>query len=86
MVLYSTKRGSWLVIIREPLLVLYSTISLKVLYLCQMVLCGTIRGAILHCISSTKMVLNSTKRLLARKEPLKELNRFFVRQWCYIAP
>ncbi len=32
MVLYSTKSGSWLVIIGEPLLVLYSTISLKLLY------------------------------------------------------
>ncbi len=32
MVLYSTKSGSWLVIIAEPLLVLYSTMSLKVLY------------------------------------------------------
>ncbi len=32
LVLYSTKSGSWLVIIGEPLLVLYSTISLKVLY------------------------------------------------------
>ncbi len=32
MVLYSTKRGSWLVIIGEPLLVLYRAISLKVLY------------------------------------------------------
>ncbi len=82
-----TKSGSWLVIIGEPLLVLYSTISLKVLYLCQMVLCRTIRGAILHCISSTKMVLNSTNSgSLARKEPLKGLNRFFVRQWCYITP
>ncbi len=56
-------------------------------HLCQMVLCRTIRGAILHCISSTKMVLNSTNSgYLACKEPLKELNRFFVRQWCYIAP
>ncbi len=87
MLLYSTKTGSWLVIIGEPLLVLYSTISLKVIYLCQMVLCRTIRGATLHRISSTKMVLNSTNSgSLARKEPLKELNRFFVRQWCYIAP
>ncbi len=52
-----------------------------------MVLCRTIRGAILHCISSTKMVLNSTNSgSLAHKEPLKGLNRFFVRQWCYIAP
>ncbi len=52
-----------------------------------MVLCRTIRGAILHCISSTKMVLNSTNSgSLACKEPLKGLNRFFVRQWCYIAP
>ncbi len=32
MVLYSTKSGSWLVIIGGPLLVLYSTISLKGLY------------------------------------------------------
>ncbi len=60
-------------------------------HLCQMVLCrkkvrGAIRGAVLHCISSTKMVLNSTNSgSLARKEPLKGLNRFFVRQWCYIA-
>ncbi len=39
-----------------------------------MVLCRTIRGAILHCISSTKMVLNSTNSgSLAREEPLKEL-------------
>ncbi len=52
-----------------------------------MVLCRTIRGAILHYISSTKMLLNSTSSgSLARKEPLKGLNRFFVRQWCYIAP
>ncbi len=80
MVLYSTKSGSWLIIIGEPLLMLYSTISLKVL-------CRTIRGAILHCISKTKMVLNSTNSgSLARKEPLKGFNRFFVRQWCYIAP
>ncbi len=86
MVLYSTKSGSWLVIIGEPLLVLYSTKSLKV-HLCHMVLCRTIKGAILHCISSTKMVLNSTNSgSLARKEPLKGLNRFFVWQWCYIAP
>ncbi len=32
MVLYSTKSGSWLVIIGEALLGLFSTISLKVLY------------------------------------------------------
>ncbi len=43
--------------------------------------------AILHCISSTKMVLNSTNSgSLAHKEPLNGLNGFFVRQWCYIAP
>ncbi len=89
MVLYSTKSGSWLIIIGEPLLVLYSTISYKgaIQHLCQIVLCRTIRGAILHCISSTNMVLNSTNSgSLARKEPLKGLNRLFVRQWCYIAP
>ncbi len=52
-----------------------------------MVLCRTISGAILHCISSIKMVLNSTNRgSLARKAPLEGLNRFFVWQWCYIAP
>ncbi len=80
----STKSGSWLVIIGEPLLVLYSTISIQ--NLCQMVQCGTIRGAILR-ISSTKMVLyNTNMGSLARKGPLKGLNRFFVRQWCYIAP
>ncbi len=46
-----------------------------------MVLYRTIRGAILHCISSTKMVLNSTKSgSLACKETLKGLNRFFVWQ------
>ncbi len=71
MVLYCTKSGSWLVIIGEPLFVLYRTI----------------RGAILHCISSTNMVLNSTNSgSLACKAPLKGLNRFSVRQWCYIAP
>ncbi len=49
---------------------LYSTISLKVL-------CLTIRGAILHCISSTNMVLKSTNSgSLAHKEPLKGPNRF----------
>ncbi len=32
MVLYSTKSGSWLVIIVEPLLVLYSTIVFRVYY------------------------------------------------------
>ncbi len=79
MVLYRTKSGYWLIIIGEPLLVLYSTISLKVLYLCQMVLCRTIRGAILHCISLTEMVLNSTNSgSLARKEPLKGLNTFCI--------
>ncbi len=52
-----------------------------------MVLCRTIRGAILHCISSTKMVLNSTNSgSLAHKEHLNGLNGFFVQQWCYIAP
>ncbi len=80
MVLYSTKSGSWLVIIGETLLLLYTTTSLKVL-------CRTIRGAILHCIYSTKMVLDSTNSgSLACKEPWKGLNRFFVWQWCYIAP
>ncbi len=39
-----------------------------------MVLCRTIIDAILHCISSTKMVLNSTDSgSLARREPLKGL-------------
>ncbi len=84
MVLYSTKRGSWLIIIGEPLLVLYHIFKGAIQNLCQMVLCRTIRGAILHCIYSTKIVLNSTNSgSLARKEPLKGLNRLFVQQWCY---
>ncbi len=54
--------------------------------ICQMLLCRTIRSAILHCIFKTKMVLNSTNTgSLASKEPLKELNSFFVWQWCYIS-
>ncbi len=41
----------------------------------------------MHCISLTKIVLNSTNSgSLPRKEPLKELNRFFVQKWCYRAP
>ncbi len=68
--LYSTKSGAWLLITGEPLLVLYSTISLK-----------ASNGAIqnhkrchIALYLFNKMVLNSTSSgYLACKEPLKGL-------------